>query len=184
MGADSFVHPTAVLFPGVVLGSRVRVEAHAVIGGDGFGWVKGPAGLRAMPHRGGVVVGDDVFIGAGTTVHQGVLTATRIGRRSKLDAQVHVGHNGEIGDDCLLAAQVGLAGSVRLGHRVQVGGQAGFADHVSVGDDARVAAKCGVIGDVAAGATVGGYPARDRASWLRSVATLRSLARRRAGGAP
>jgi UDP-3-O-[3-hydroxymyristoyl] glucosamine N-acyltransferase len=178
VGQGATVHPTAVLYPGVVLGARARVEPYAVVGGAGFGWVEGRDGrARHMPHLGGVFVGEDACIGSHTTVHAGVLTPTLIGARARLDAHVHVGHNCEVGDDCFLAAQVGLAGSVVLGRGVLVGGQAGIADHVHVGDRARIAAKSGVIGNVPARATFGGDPATHRVRWLRGVAFLESAAR-------
>lgn len=177
VGAGSVVHPTAILHVGVVLGERVRIEPYAVIGGAGFGWVEGPDGrARAVPHLGGVTIGDDAFVGSHSTVHAGVLAPTQLGARTRLDAHVHVGHNCEIGDDSFLAAQVGLAGSVIIGRCVLVGGQAGIADHVHVGDGARIAAKSGVIGNVPAGATFGGYPAVSRMRWLRGVAALERFA--------
>jgi UDP-3-O-[3-hydroxymyristoyl] glucosamine N-acyltransferase len=173
VGEGSRVAPTAVLGPRVVIGARVTIGAGAVVGHPGFGWARGPGGaVRAVPQLGGVVLEDDVSIGPLCTVDAGTLTATRIRRGAKLDAHVHVGHNGDVGEESILAAQCGLAGSVTLGRGVLVGGQAGFADHVTVGDGARVAAKSGVIGDVPPGAVVAGYPAVARARWLRALASL------------
>jgi len=163
----------AVIHPGVVLGKNVTIGAHAVIGHPGFGWAWGPDGsVRAVPQLGGVVIEDDVCVGPLTTIDAGTLGPTVIRRGTKIDAHVHVGHNCEIGEGCIVAAQAGFAGSVTLGRGVLVGGQAGFADHVTVGDGARIAAKSGVIGDVAAGAVVAGYPAVPRARWLRGLAWL------------
>ncbi len=125
-----------------------------------------------MPQLGGVVIEDDVTIGPLCTIDAGTLSPTRIRRGAKLDAHVHVGHNAEIGEGSIVAAQCGFAGSVKIGRGVLVGGQVGIADHVTVGDGARIAAKSGVIGDVPPGATVAGYPAVPRMRWLRALAKL------------
>jgi UDP-3-O-[3-hydroxymyristoyl] glucosamine N-acyltransferase len=157
----------------VIVGDRVTIGASSVIGGPGFGWAVGPLGERVhVPQLGGVVIEDDVWIGPLVTVDAGTLSPTILRRGVKLDAHVHVGHNVEIGEDTVVAAQTGFAGSVKVGKRVLVGGQVGIADHVTVGDDARIAAKSGVIGDVPAGAVFAGYPAVARVKWLRGQAAL------------
>lgn len=177
IGAGSRIGPNAVIYGNVSIGERVSVGAGAVVGRPGFGWVTGPDGrVRRMPQLGGVVIEDDVEIGALSTVDSGTLGPTRIAAGAKLDAQVHVGHNVEIGPGCLIAAQSGFAGSVVLEAGVQVGGQVGVKDHVRVGAGARLAAKSGVIGDVPAGATVAGFPAVPRVRWLRAMARLLSRA--------
>jgi UDP-3-O-[3-hydroxymyristoyl] glucosamine N-acyltransferase len=173
VGPGCRVAPSAVLGPRVVLGARVQIGPGAVIGHPGFGWAFGPGGaVRAVPQLGGVVIDDDVAVGPLCTVDAGTLAPTRIRAGVKLDAQVHVGHNGDIGEGTIVAAQCGFAGSVRIGRGVLVGGQAGIADHVTVGDGARIAAKSGVIGDVPPGAVVAGYPAVPRVRWLRAFARL------------
>jgi UDP-3-O-[3-hydroxymyristoyl] glucosamine N-acyltransferase len=157
----------------VVVGDRVHIGSSSVIGGRGFGWATGPnGGMKQLPHLGGVIIEDDVYIGSLCTIDAGVLGPTILRRGVKIDAQVHVGHNCDIGAGTLIAAQSGFAGSVTVGRGVRVGGQVGVADHVTVGDGARIAAKSGVIGDVPSGATVAGYPAVARARWLRGLATL------------
>lgn len=173
VGSDCRIGPGVQLLPRVRIGSRVTIAAGAVIGAPGFGFVTGPDGqVREIPQLGGVVIEDDVHIGALCTVAAGTIGPTIIRRGAKLDAQVHVGHNCEIGEGTMIAAQTGLAGSVVIGKGVLVGGQVGIADHLNVGDAARIAAKSGVIGDVAPGATVAGYPAVERQRWLRALAEL------------
>jgi UDP-3-O-[3-hydroxymyristoyl] glucosamine N-acyltransferase len=170
-GEGTVLGTNAVLEPRVVLGKRVTIGAGAVIGAPGFGWATGPGGeVVRIPQLGGVVIEDDVAIGPLCTIDAGTLAPTRIRRGAKLDAQVHVGHNVDIGEGTFVAAQSGFAGSVRVGSGVRVGGQVGVADHVVVGDFARIAAKSGVIGDVPPGATVAGYPAVPRVRWLRALA--------------
>ncbi len=186
VGEGSTVGPGVILMPRVRIGARVTIGAGAVLGEAGFGFAVGPANaIRSIPHLGGVVVEDDVYIGALCTIAAGTLTPTILRRGAKLDAQVHVGHNCEIGEGSRIAAQSGLAGSVTVGRGVMMGGQVGVADHVVIGDGARIAAKSGVIGDVDPGATVAGYPAVERQRWLRGLAELyRATRRRRAVAAP
>jgi UDP-3-O-[3-hydroxymyristoyl] glucosamine N-acyltransferase len=171
-----------VLMPRVRLGARVTIGAGAVIGEPGFGFATGPGGaMRPIPHLAGVVIEDDVHIGALCTISAGTLSPTTLKKGVKLDSQVHVGHNCEIGEGTIIAAQSGIAGSVVIGRGVMMGGQVGVADHLSIGDGARIAAKSGVIGDVAAGSTVAGYPAVERHRWLRGLAELYRLASSRGG---
>jgi UDP-3-O-[3-hydroxymyristoyl] glucosamine N-acyltransferase len=153
----------------------VRLEAGARVGLDGFAFEATPAGPARIPHLGTCHIGDDVEIGANSTVDRGSVGTTRIGAGTKLDNLVHVGHNVRIGARCLVMAQTGMAGAVTVGDDVMIAGQAGLADHLSVGDRARIAAQSGVIGDVPPGAVVSGYPARDHRQVLRQTAALRRL---------
>jgi UDP-3-O-[3-hydroxymyristoyl] glucosamine N-acyltransferase len=180
IGEGSTIEPHVVIYPRVRLGARVVVGAGAVIGRPGFGWASGPGGeVRRIPQVGGVWVEDDVEIGPLATVDAGTLGATVLRRGVRLDAHVHVGHNVEMGNDTIVAAQSGFAGSVKIGAGVRIGGQAGFADHVRVGEGAQIAAKSGVIGDVPPRDVVAGYPAVGRARWLRGVARMLSLGGKR-----
>jgi UDP-3-O-[3-hydroxymyristoyl] glucosamine N-acyltransferase len=173
IGAGCRIGPNAVLYAGVQLGQRVCIGAGSVIGRPGFGFTESPDGsVVRIPHLGGVLIEDDVEVGALCTVDAGVLGATRLGRGVKLDSHVHVAHNVEIGAYTRVAAQSGFAGSVVLEESVLVGGQSGVTDHARIGRGARLAAKSGVIGDIPAGLTVAGFPAVPRQQWLRAMATL------------
>jgi UDP-3-O-[3-hydroxymyristoyl] glucosamine N-acyltransferase len=175
LGTDCRIGPHAQIGDGTVLGDRVTVKAGARVGLDGFAFTATPAGPLRVPHRGGCRIGDDVEIGANSTVDRGSVGTTTIGAGTKLDNLVHVGHNVHIGARCLIMAQTGIAGAVVVGDDVAIAGQAGLADHLTVGDRARIAAQSGVIGDVPPGATVSGYPARDHRQVLRQAAALRRL---------
>ncbi|MDR7554026.1 MAG: UDP-3-O-(3-hydroxymyristoyl)glucosamine N-acyltransferase [Armatimonadota bacterium] len=175
IGADCVLYPGVVLYPRAVLGDRVVVHAGAVLGADGFGYAAAEEGALKIPHLGRVVVEDDVEIGANTCVDRATLGETRIGRGTKIDNLVQIGHNVTIGPGCLIVAQVGISGSVTIGAGAVLAGQVGVSDHVTIGAAARVGGKAGVTRDVPSGATVSGYPARDHREELRLQAALRRL---------
>jgi UDP-3-O-[3-hydroxymyristoyl] glucosamine N-acyltransferase len=194
VGARTVLHPHVVLYPGVEvghdcllhsgvqvregsrIGNRVVVQNGAVIGSDGFGFAKDEQGrYQKIPQIGIVVVEDDVEIGALTAVDRAALAETRIGKGTKLDNQVQIGHSVTIGHDTVLAGQVGVAGSSRIGNHVTLAGQVGVAGHLEIGDGAIATAQTGIPSDVEAGALVSGYPAIENRAWLKSSAVFAKL---------
>jgi UDP-3-O-[3-hydroxymyristoyl] glucosamine N-acyltransferase len=185
LGRDAVLHAGVVIYPDVVigdaftayarvvvregcrLGHRVILHAGAVIGSDGFGYLPLPSGPRRIPQIGGVVLEDDVEVGANSTIDRATLGDTVVGRGAKIDNLVQVAHGCRIGAGALLAAQVGLAGGTVVGPGVMLGGQVGSAGHLTIGDGARVAAKSGISSDLAPGGTYGGIPAVDIRAWRR-----------------
>jgi UDP-3-O-[3-hydroxymyristoyl] glucosamine N-acyltransferase len=173
LGAGVVIGPRGALYPGVVvyphsvLGADCVVHAGTVIGSDGFGFRHTPAGWVKTPQVGNVEIGDRVEIGANCSIDCGRFGPTRIGSGTKLDNQVHVGHNVDVGEDCLLIAQVGIGGSTRLGRGVILAGRVGLAGHLEIGAGARIGAGSGVITDVPGGSDWFGYPAKPRLHAMR-----------------
>jgi UDP-3-O-[3-hydroxymyristoyl] glucosamine N-acyltransferase len=194
VGARTVLHPHVVLYPDVTvgedcvlhsgvqvrercqLGRGVIVQNGAVIGGDGFGFARDPDGrYEKIPQVGIVVIEDDVEIGALSAIDRASMGETRIGRGSKLDNLVQIGHSVTIGEHTVLAGQVGVAGSARIGNRVTLAGQVGVAGHLTVGDGAIATAQTGIPSSVDAGAVVSGSPAMDNREWLKASAVLPRL---------
>jgi UDP-3-O-[3-hydroxymyristoyl] glucosamine N-acyltransferase len=176
VGEDTVLGPRVVCYPGSTIGSRVVLKAGAVIGGDGFGYLSGAAGHSRIPHVGGCIIEDEVEIGSNSCVDRGSVDDTVVGRGSKLDNLVHVGHNVRLGERCLVMAGVGIAGSTRIGNDVILAGHVGVTDHLVIGERARVAAKSAVFGDIPAGASFSGHPARPHRQFLRAQAALYRVA--------
>jgi UDP-3-O-[3-hydroxymyristoyl] glucosamine N-acyltransferase len=162
-----------------LLGARVYVYPGACIGQEGFGFAVTPDGFLTVPQLGRVILGDDVEVGANTTIDRGSTRDTVIGAGSRLDNLVQIGHNVIIGRCCVIVAQVGIAGSVEIEDFVQIGGQAAVAGHVRIGHHARIGAQAGVISDIAENATMIGSPAQPRSEFFRQIAALRQMVRRR-----
>jgi UDP-3-O-[3-hydroxymyristoyl] glucosamine N-acyltransferase len=196
IAAGCRIGPHAVIGAGVVLGRDCRVGAHASIshalvgnrvyiytgariGQDGFGFAVADTGFLTVPQIGRVVIGDDVEIGANTTIDRGSMQDTVIGAGSRLDNLVMIGHNVTLGRACVIVSQVGISGSTTVGDQVQMGGQAGLAGHLKIGRGARIGGQAGVMADVPAGADVIGSPAQPVREFFRHVALLRKLARER-----
>lgn len=170
IGDGCVLYPNVTLMPGVKLGNRVIVHSGTVIGSDGFGYVTVDGIHRKVPHIGSVEIGDDVEIGANVCIDRAKTGVTRIGSGTKVDNLVHVGHNVQIGENCLLVAQVGIAGSSQLGRFVVLAGQVGVTDHVNIGDGAVVLAQSGVAGHLKGGQRYFGSPAREHSKQLRLMA--------------
>lgn len=145
IGSDCVLHPNVVIYDNVTIGDRVILHAGVVIGADGFGYVRGDLGYHKFPQIGTVIIEDDVELGANSTIDRGALGRTRIGKGTKLDNMVHVGHNCDIGERVIIAAQTGISGSVTMEDDCVIGGQVGFGDHILVQSGAVIGSKAGVL---------------------------------------
>jgi UDP-3-O-[3-hydroxymyristoyl] glucosamine N-acyltransferase len=175
LGDDVVLHARAILYPGTVLGNRVVVHAGAVLGADGFGYRQQGKQHAKVPQLGHVELGDDVEIGANTTIDCATFEATRIGAGTKIDNLVQVAHNCQIGRNNLIVSQVGIAGSCQTGDDVVIAGQAGIRDHITIGDGAVIGAMSGVMKDIPAGARVVGIPATPEREQYQLVAMVHKL---------
>ena len=175
VGADATLHPNVVVYERCVVGDRVILHAGAVIGSDGFGFAREGSRHHKIPQVGNVVIEDDVEIGANVTVDRATLGSTVIGRGTKIDNLVQVGHNVRIGEDCVLVAQAGISGSTSLGKGVVFAGQSGAVGHIKIGDGAVIGAKSAVTHDLPAGSFVIGHPAIDAGLWKRATAVFGRL---------
>lgn len=175
VGDECWLHPRAVLHEGCTLGNRVVLHSGSVIGSEGFGWAFLDGRLERIPQVGNVVIDDDVEIGANTCVDRAQTGSTSIGRGTKIDNLVQIGHNCRIGMHCAIAAQTGFAGSTSVGDGVRIAGQVGTKGHIHIGSGSTVAGGSGVWGDVADGSMVSGNPARNHRETLRAEVMLRNL---------
>ncbi len=164
-----------------LIGARVRLYPGVRIGQDGFGFALDSRGYVKVPQLGRVVIGDDVEIGANSTIDRGAGPDTVIGAGTMIDNLVQIGHNVQIGRGCVLVAQVGISGSTRLGDHVMIGGQGGLIGHLTIGSGARIGAQAGIMRDVAPGETVLGSPGLPIKEFFRQVAALQRLARKKDG---
>ena len=177
IGEDSVLHAGVKVYDGCVIGARAILHAGAVIGADGLGFARdGDKHWVKIPQIGRVVVGDDVEIGANTTIDRGALGDTVIGRGVKLDNLIHIAHNCHVGDDTIMAAMAGIAGSARIGKRVMVGGKAGVAGHLKVADDVVVSADSNVTKNIdKVGVYTSVVPIQSHADWIKNFSHLRRL---------
>jgi len=175
IAADSHIFPNVVLYNQTQIGQRVRIHAGAVIGGDGFGYVVDAGVHRKIPQVGQVIIHDDVEIGANVTIDRGALGPTVIGKGTKIDNLVQIAHNVTIGENCLVIAQAGIAGSTKLGNYVTLAGQVGITGHLKIGDQAIIAAQSGVMNDVPEKAKWLGSPAQPDRQAKRQMIALQQL---------
>ena len=174
-GEDVRLFPGVVLYPKTQVGHRVRIHAGAVIGSDGFGYVFDQGRHLKVPQIGNVIIQDDVEIGANVTVDRAALGSTVIGKGTKIDNLVQVGHNVVLGEHCILCGQVGIAGSTKVGSYVTMAGQAGLAGHLKIGDKVTIGAQSGVMHDIPDGQTWLGAPAQPDRQMKRVLIALQRL---------
>ncbi|MEE2994001.1 MAG: UDP-3-O-(3-hydroxymyristoyl)glucosamine N-acyltransferase [Gemmatimonadota bacterium] len=175
IGVGTWLYAHVILYDQVCLGQHVIIHSGTVVGSDGFGYIQGESGAVKIPQVGGVDIGDDVEIGANTTIDRATMGRTRIGRGSKIDNLVQIGHNVIIGDHVTICAQVGIAGSTVIEDGTLIAGQAGLADHIHVGAGARIGGQAGVTKSVPSGVSVSGYPARPHSHARRIEASVNRL---------
>jgi len=175
IGDDSILYPHVTVLQGCTIGARVILHSGTVIGSDGFGYVQHQGRHHKIPQMGTVVIEDDVELGANVTIDRATLGQTIIKCGTKIDNQVQIAHNVQVGENCILVAQVGIAGSTTIGNSVMIGGQAGLIDHLTIGDGAKIAAGSGLSHNLMPGQIVIGRPAIDHITWLKSQALAPKL---------
>jgi UDP-3-O-[3-hydroxymyristoyl] glucosamine N-acyltransferase len=184
IGRDCDIYPNVTMYSGTMLGDRVIVHAGAVLGSDGFGYVRDPKSGRyeKFPQVGRLVIEDDVEIGANTTIDRGALDETRIGRGSKIDNLVHIGHNCRLGDNVVIAAQTGLSGSIVIEKDVVLGGQVGIGEHARIEEGVMLGGQGGVLPNKVLrgkGLAFWGTPAQPVRQYLKQLAALARLGKKR-----
>ena len=182
IGSGCRIYPRVVLYPGTALGERVIVHAGAVLGADGFGYVRDRVSgeYTQFPQQGTLVLEDDVEVGANTTIDRGALEETRIARGTKLDNLIHIGHNCQIGRNVVMAAQVGISGSSAVGDGAILGGQVGMGDHAMIGPGVIVGGQGGILPKkklLGPGVVFWGTPAKPLRQYLKELATLGRMVR-------
>ena len=175
IGSNSIIYSNVTVREMCRIGSRVIIHCGAVIGSDGFGYVTHQGIHHKIPQVGGVVIEDDVEIGANTTIDRGTTGDTIIRKGTKIDNLIQVAHNVSIGEHCLFAAQSGIAGSSTTGNYVIMAGQSGVADHVNIGNSVIITGQSGATKDIEDGETVSGMPAMPHRSWLKAMAVFEDL---------
>jgi len=175
IGDDTVIYPNVSIMEGTKIGRNVRIHSGTVIGADGFGYIAVNGTYYKMPQVGGVIIEDEVEIGANVTIDRAATAHTVVGQGTKIDNSVHIAHNVTIGRHCIIIAKVGISGSVEIGDGVIIGGQAGVIEHIRIGKGAIISAKTGVTEDVPPGQATSGYPSMPHRDWLRAQSSFRRL---------
>ena len=175
VGQDCVLHAQSIVREGCQLGDRVILQPAAVIGSDGFGFAPDGSRYYKIPQVGIVVLEDDVEIGASSCIDRAALGETRIRRGTKLDNLVQIGHNVEVGEDCVIVAQGGIAGSSKVGNHCTFGGQVAIAGHLKVGDNVMIGGRGGATGNVESNQVLSGLPLMPHKQWLRATMTVSKL---------
>jgi len=175
IGNGLILYPNVTILDKIIIGNNVIIHSGAVIGADGFGYVKDGSKHIKIPQIGTVIIEDDVEIGANTCIDRATTTATKIGRGTKIDNLIHLAHNVEIGQDCIIVAMTGIAGSSKVGDRTVLAAKVGVSHHVKIGSDTFVLGKAGVTKDIPSGAVVSGFPARPHRTELKYQSYLSLL---------
>lgn len=177
IGNHVTIHPGVVVYADCIIGNHVTIHSGSIIGSDGFGFApKEDGSFQKVPQLGNVLIEDDVEIGANTTIDRATIGSTIIRKGVKLDNQIQVAHNAEIGNNTVIAAQTGVSGSTKIGKNVMIGGQVGFAGHIAIADGIKIAARTGVTKTfTTANMTLTGYPAADQKQSLRSQVYVKKI---------
>lgn len=175
IGSGLILYPNVTILDKIIIGNNVIIHSGAVIGADGFGYVKDASKHIKIPQIGTVVIGDEVEIGANTCIDRATTTSTIIGRGTKIDNLIHLAHNVEIGQDCIIVAMTGIAGSSKVGDRTILAAQVGVSNHVKIGSDTMVLGKAGVTKDIPSSAVVSGFPAQNHRAELKYQSYLSLL---------
>ena len=176
IGQDCKLYPNAVVREDCVLKNRVILQPGAVIGGDGFGYVDQKDGSHTkVLQTGNVILEDDVEVGCNSTIDRATVNSTIVGKGTKLDNLVHLGHNDIVGENCLMCAHVGVSGSVTIGNHCTLAGQVGTVGHITIGDNVVCGGRTGVTANIPSNSTMAGFPAQPFREWLKHEASLRKV---------
>ncbi len=175
IGDGTIIYSGAKIYAGCKIGRNCIIHSGAVIGADGFGFAKEGNEYKKIPQLGNVILGDDVEVGANTTIDRAVMESTKIGNGVKLDNLIQIAHNVEVGENTVMASQVGISGSTKIGNNCVIAGQVGLGGHIKIGDDVKVGAQSGIISNIEQGRNIMGSPAVDVRSFLKSSVVIPHL---------